>query len=69
MQCVSNGDDLKFLLQSKQCHGKLAKSTVGMYTIYMYYKLSHAKCITGFPHVLENSFSSHEKHVENEGKC
>lgn len=31
MQCVSNGDDLKFLLQSKQCHGKLAKSTVGMF--------------------------------------
>ncbi|XP_071758273.1 uncharacterized protein LOC139913992 [Centroberyx gerrardi] len=28
MQCVSNGDDLKFLLQSKQCHGKLAKSGV-----------------------------------------
>uniref|UniRef100_A0A087YBM3 C2H2-type domain-containing protein n=1 Tax=Poecilia formosa TaxID=48698 RepID=A0A087YBM3_POEFO len=28
MQCVSNGDDLKFLLQSKQCHGKLAKTTV-----------------------------------------
>ncbi|TNM98061.1 hypothetical protein fugu_014307 [Takifugu bimaculatus] len=28
MQCVSNGEDLKFLLQSKQCHGKLAKSTV-----------------------------------------
>lgn len=28
MQCVSNGDDLKFLLQSKQCHGKLAKSSV-----------------------------------------
>ncbi|KAG7227356.1 hypothetical protein INR49_000361, partial [Caranx melampygus] len=28
MQCVSNGDDLKFLLQSKQCHGKLAKSNV-----------------------------------------
>uniref|UniRef100_A0A3Q4BF89 C2H2-type domain-containing protein n=1 Tax=Mola mola TaxID=94237 RepID=A0A3Q4BF89_MOLML len=27
MQCVSNGDDLKFLLQSKQCHGKLAKSS------------------------------------------
>lgn len=32
MQCVSNGDDLKFLLQSKQCHGKLAKSTVGTFT-------------------------------------
>lgn len=31
MQCVSNGEDLKFLLQSKQCHGKLAKSSVGMY--------------------------------------
>lgn len=31
MQCVSNGDDLKFLLQSKQCHGKLAKSSVGMF--------------------------------------
>ncbi|KAK0134525.1 Zinc finger protein ZFMSA12A [Merluccius polli] len=29
MQCVSNGDDLKFLLQSKQCHGKLAKSGIG----------------------------------------
>ncbi|KAL7386070.1 hypothetical protein ABVT39_003770 [Epinephelus coioides] len=28
MQCVSNGEDLKFLLQSKQCHGKLAKSSV-----------------------------------------
>nr|XP_033960723.1 uncharacterized protein LOC117462559 [Pseudochaenichthys georgianus] len=28
MQCVSNGDDIKFLLQSKQCHGKLAKSTI-----------------------------------------
>nr|XP_040026299.1 zinc finger protein 665-like [Gasterosteus aculeatus aculeatus] len=28
MQCVSNGDDLKFLLQSKQCHGKLAKCAV-----------------------------------------
>ncbi|CAN9503269.1 unnamed protein product [Ophioblennius macclurei] len=28
MQCVSNGEDLKFLLQSKQCHGKLAKSNV-----------------------------------------
>ncbi|XP_028283318.1 zinc finger protein 236-like [Parambassis ranga] len=28
MQCVSNGDDLKFLLQSKQCHGKLVKNTV-----------------------------------------
>ncbi|KAK2895660.1 hypothetical protein Q8A73_015148 [Channa argus] len=28
MQCVSNGDDLKFLLQSKQCHGKLAKNTI-----------------------------------------
>ncbi|XP_044224700.1 zinc finger protein 420-like isoform X1 [Thunnus albacares] len=28
MQCVSNGEDLKFLLQSKQCHGKLAKNTV-----------------------------------------
>ncbi|XP_019960036.2 zinc finger protein 420-like isoform X2 [Paralichthys olivaceus] len=28
MQCVSNGDDLKFLLQSKQCHGKLAKSSI-----------------------------------------
>ncbi len=34
MQCVSNGEDLKFLLQSKQCHGKLAKSSVGVYTIY-----------------------------------
>lgn len=33
MQCVSNGDDLKFLLQSKQCHGKLAKSSVGMYML------------------------------------
>lgn len=31
MQCVSNGDDLKFLLQSKQCHGKLAKSTDGTF--------------------------------------
>ena len=31
MQCVSNGDDLKFLLQSKQCHGKLAKTTVGVF--------------------------------------
>lgn len=31
MQCVSNGEDLKFLLQSKQCHGKLAKSSVGMF--------------------------------------
>ncbi|XP_070830766.1 zinc finger protein 11-like [Chaetodon trifascialis] len=28
MQCVSNGEDLKFLLQSKQCHGKLAKNNV-----------------------------------------
>ncbi|KAA8587456.1 hypothetical protein FQN60_016318, partial [Etheostoma spectabile] len=28
MQCVSNGEDLRFLLQSKQCHGKLAKSSV-----------------------------------------
>ncbi|XP_029309254.1 uncharacterized protein LOC115022414 [Cottoperca gobio] len=28
MQCVSNGDELKFLLQSKQCHGKLAKSSI-----------------------------------------
>ncbi|KAM6948356.1 uncharacterized protein FYW47_016327 [Aplochiton taeniatus] len=26
MQCVSNGEDLKFLLQSKQCHGKLSKN-------------------------------------------
>lgn len=31
MQCVSNGEDLKFLLQSKQCHGKLAKTSVGMF--------------------------------------
>uniref|UniRef100_A0A3B4BAN1 C2H2-type domain-containing protein n=1 Tax=Periophthalmus magnuspinnatus TaxID=409849 RepID=A0A3B4BAN1_9GOBI len=28
MQCVSNGEDLKFLLQSKQCHGKLVKTSV-----------------------------------------
>ncbi|XP_061695705.1 zinc finger protein 665-like [Syngnathoides biaculeatus] len=28
IQCVSTGDDLKFLLQSKECHGKLAKNTV-----------------------------------------
>lgn len=31
MQCVANGEDLKFLLQSKQCHGKLAKTPVGMF--------------------------------------
>ncbi|KAG7273482.1 hypothetical protein CRUP_015858, partial [Coryphaenoides rupestris] len=31
MQCVSNGDDLKFLLQSKQCHGKLAKSGIAQF--------------------------------------
>uniref|UniRef100_A0A3P8VKT7 Zinc finger protein 665-like n=1 Tax=Cynoglossus semilaevis TaxID=244447 RepID=A0A3P8VKT7_CYNSE len=28
MQCVSSGEDLKFLLQSKQCNGKLAKSNI-----------------------------------------
>lgn len=33
MQCVSNGEDLKFLLQSKQCHGKLAKSSIGMHIL------------------------------------
>lgn len=36
MQCVSNGDDLKFLLQSKQCHGKLAKSSIGMCSVCIY---------------------------------
>lgn len=36
MQCVSNGEDLKFLLQSKQCHGKLAKSSVGTYAVDIY---------------------------------
>ncbi|XP_055008073.1 zinc finger protein 420-like isoform X1 [Boleophthalmus pectinirostris] len=28
MQCVSNGEDLKFLLQNKQCHGKMVKTSV-----------------------------------------
>lgn len=46
MQCVSNGDDLKFLLQSKQCHGKLAKSSVGMYSIYIYYELINIRFIS-----------------------
>uniref|UniRef100_A0A3Q3X6W0 C2H2-type domain-containing protein n=1 Tax=Mola mola TaxID=94237 RepID=A0A3Q3X6W0_MOLML len=65
MQCVSNGDDLKFLLQSKQCHGKLAKSSVGVYTVY---SPSHDLLIPPLclPPSLEVAISSHPSACDDE---
>ncbi|XP_046883858.1 zinc finger protein 665-like [Hypomesus transpacificus] len=65
MQCVSNGDDLKFLLQNKQCHGKLAKSSTTPFNTE-----DHIVSSLSLPTSLEVINSSHQQRVceeDNDG--